>query len=538
MANNKYVIKKGDTLSEIAAANNTTVAELTRLNNITDPNKIFAGAEIVLNNGGGSSNATSSSKTSPSHTYNGTPTAMPTFGVLPTKPTYDTTKWDETEKGSAALGVYNTAMDAVTGYNDFAFSQQGWLDNVLGKIKNYGDFSYDVNGDALYQQYKDKYIQQGKMAMGDAIGQASAMTGGYGNSYAQSVGQQVYQGELQKLNDIVPQLYQLALDRYNMGKEDLYNQYGLASTERQNEYGMYQDKYGRLVDAYGIANDAYYNGANLHQSEQSAANSAAGKAFDDAMALWGADTSQKWSEWEADESLRQYGNSEWWKQQQAASAKAESMISSGIMPDAATLEAWGVSEDMAQAMVEVVHEAKQAGIDERNRAEAHDIAMTLIANGVDVPREIAAIAGLSPNAVKALQEVYQKNAGVIEDEVIEGEATPSGISQKIIDELKNYTTLEGQADYLASLQNAEIIDEDQVMELLDQYGVVPLTERIWEMVDDGGVNWLWGIDKNGKVRDQFGNEYTMKELLTELEKTMSAKKAREYVKKLQEQLGI
>jgi hypothetical protein len=214
------------------------------------------------------------------------------------------------------------------------------------------------------------------------------------------------------------------------------------------------------------------------------------------------------------------------------------MISAGIMPDAATLEAWGVSEDMAQAMVEVVHEAKQAGIDERNRAEARDIALTLIANGVDVPREISAIAGLSPNAVKALQEVYQKNAGAIEDEVIEGEATPSGISQKIIDELKNYTTLQGQADYLASLKNAGKITEDEAMELLDQYGIVPLTERNWEMVDDGGINGLWGIDQNGVVRDQFGNEYTLKELQKELEKTMSAKEAREYVKKLQEQLGI
>ncbi|MEE1356596.1 MAG: hypothetical protein UHG68_03415 [Clostridia bacterium] len=471
--------------------------------------------------------------------YIETPTEKPKFGSLPTKATYDTTKWDDTSKGQAALNEYNTAKNAVTGYNDFAFSQQGWLDNVLGKIKNYGDFSYDLNGDALYQQYKDKYIQQGKMAMADTMGQAAAMTGGYGNSYAQSVGQQVYQGELQKLNDIVPQLYQLALDRYTMGKEDLYNQYGLASTERQNEYGMYQDKYGHLVDAYGIANDAYYNGANLHQSEQSATNSAAGKAFDDAMALWGADTSQKWSEWEADESLRQYGNSEWWKQQQAAGAKAEGMISAGIMPDAATLEAWGVSEDMAQAMVEVVHEVKQAGIDERNRAEAHDIAMTLIANGVDVPREISAIAGLSPNAVKALQEVYQKaSGGNFESDADTVPTDTSGIDQKIIDEMQNYTTQDGQADYLAAQIRAGKITDDQAIKLLDQYGIVPLTERNWEMTDDGGVNWLWGIDKDGKVRDQFGNEYTMKELLTELEKTMTTKEAKEYIKQLQEQLGI
>lgn len=215
------------------------------------------------------------------------------------------------------------------------------------------------------------------------------------------------------------------------------------------------------------------------------------------------------------------------------------MISAGIMPDAATLEAWGVSEDMAQAMVEVVHEVKQAGIDERNRAEAHDIAMTLIANGVDVPREISAIAGLSPNAVKALQEVYQKaSGGNFESDADTVPTDTSGIDQKIIDEMQNYTTQDGQADYLAAQISAGKITEDQAIKLLDQYGIVPLTERNWEMADDGGVNWLWGIDKDGKVRDQFGNEYTMKELLTELEKTMTTKEAKEYIKQLQEQLGI
>lgn len=486
--------------------------------------------------------------------YIETPTEKPKFGSLPTKATYDTTKWDETVKGQTALNEYNTAKNAVTGYNDFAFSQQGWLDDVLGKIKNYGDFSYDVNGDALYQQYKDKYIQQGKMAMADTMGQAAAMTGGYGNSYAQSVGQQVYQGELQKLNDIVPQLYQMALDRYTMGKEDLYNQYGLASTERQNEYGMYQDKYGRLVDAYGIANDAYYNGANLHQSEQSAANSAAGKAFDDAMALWGADTSQKWSEWEADESLRQYGNSEWWKQQQAAGAKAEGMISAGIMPDAATLEAWGVSEDMAQSMVEVVDEAKQAGIDERNRAEARDIAMTLIANGVDVPREISAIAGLSPNAVKALQEVYQNAQG--------GESEPedglTGVSSTIIKKCESFTSNTELANYLNGMEASDAISPAQADQLYAHFvddnekyienddGSLSISYKDmvgstsgWEMVNDGGVNGLWGVDNDAIVKAPNGESIRLDALVDKLvDEGMTKSEAKAAVKTLQEYLGI
>lgn len=43
-----YRIKSGDTLSAIAARNDTTVAELKRLNNIKDVNKIYAGKSLKL----------------------------------------------------------------------------------------------------------------------------------------------------------------------------------------------------------------------------------------------------------------------------------------------------------------------------------------------------------------------------------------------------------------------------------------------------------------------------------------------------------
>jgi len=43
-----YTIAQGDTLSKIAAANNTTVASLASLNNISDPNKIYAGSSLKL----------------------------------------------------------------------------------------------------------------------------------------------------------------------------------------------------------------------------------------------------------------------------------------------------------------------------------------------------------------------------------------------------------------------------------------------------------------------------------------------------------
>lgn len=234
-----------------------------------------------------------------------TPVSAPTSEPLPTKPTYDDTSYDDTEKGKATLGAYNTAKDAVEGYGDFTYGNQQQFDEIMDKILNREKFSYNLNGDALYQQYKDKYIKQGKMAMGDAIGQASAMTGGYGNSYAQSVGQQAYQAQLDNLNDIVPELYQMALDKYNMEGQDLYNQYGMLSDDRTRAYGEWKDGYDMLMDKLGIARGDYYDGADMHYTEQNNKNTVAGMEFDDAMDIWNANNTESWNQAEWDESGRQ-----------------------------------------------------------------------------------------------------------------------------------------------------------------------------------------------------------------------------------------
>lgn len=243
-----------------------------------------------------------------------TPVSAPEFKPMPTNPTYDQTTWDETTKGKEALGAYNTAKDAVSEYKPFEFSQNGWLENVKSGIQNYGDFTFDLNGDALYQQYKDKYIQHGKLAMQDAIGQASAMTGGYGNSYAQSVGQQQYQASLDNLNDIIPEIYQMQLDRYNTGKQDLYNQYGMLLSEYEREYGAYSDEYNKLLDKLGIYQDDYYKGGELFYTERDNKNSIAAQEFADAMSIWNNNTDQAWERAKWDESARQYVKDELWKQ--------------------------------------------------------------------------------------------------------------------------------------------------------------------------------------------------------------------------------
>lgn len=131
---------------------------------------------------------------------------------------------------------------------------QNQIGALIDQITNRDKFSYDLNADALYQQYADQYMQKGKLAMMDTMGQAQAMTGGYGNSYAQSVGQQAYQGYLQQLNEVVPELYQMAYDRYNQEGQDLLNQYSLLANQDDTDYGRYRDGvsdyYTQLQQAY------------------------------------------------------------------------------------------------------------------------------------------------------------------------------------------------------------------------------------------------------------------------------------------------
>ena len=137
------------------------------------------------------------------------------------------------------------------------------MQEALDAIRKRKKFSYDLNGDALYQQYKDKYVQQGKQAMQDTMWQAAALTGGYGSTYGQAVGQQQYDAYLQNLNDVVPELYQLALSRYQMEGDDLKTQYSLLADQYQQEYGQYRDKVGDWQTERNFLSGRYDSERNL-----------------------------------------------------------------------------------------------------------------------------------------------------------------------------------------------------------------------------------------------------------------------------------
>ena len=60
--------------------------------------------------------------------------------------------------------------------------------------------------DDLYKMYADQYEHNARKAMQDAMGDAQAMTGGYGSTFSQLVGQQAYDETMSSMNDIALQL--------------------------------------------------------------------------------------------------------------------------------------------------------------------------------------------------------------------------------------------------------------------------------------------------------------------------------------------
>ena len=163
-------------------------------------------------------------------------------------------RYTPSDNVTAAQSYLQGILDNKPGSYQSKYTDQ--MQGLYDRIMNREKFNYDLNGDMLYRQYADQYQRMGQQAMMDTMGQAAAMTGGYGNSYAQTAGQQTYQGYLQQLNEMVPQLYQQAHARYAQEGEDLRNQYAMAQSADAQDYARHQDAYNQWADERSYAQSA------------------------------------------------------------------------------------------------------------------------------------------------------------------------------------------------------------------------------------------------------------------------------------------
>lgn len=152
------------------------------------------------------------------------------------------------------------------------------LDGILGR-KEFSYGSEDLMSDSLYQMYRDNYMRQGDLAMRDTMGNAAALTGGYGSTYAQAAGQQAYDNYLANLNDMALQFADRAYQRYQDETADRYNQLSSVMGLDNTDYSRYRDTVddyykdlnymnNRYAQEYGFDYDEYLNQISQQQWQQ------------------------------------------------------------------------------------------------------------------------------------------------------------------------------------------------------------------------------------------------------------------------------
>lgn len=188
------------------------------------------------------------------------------------------------------------------------------MNDTIGRIRDREPYRFDLDTNGLYQQYRNQYTKLGQQAMKDTMGQAAGLTGGYGSSYAQNVGQQAYNGYLEKLNNIVPDLYAQGKAAYDADTNNLYNQLAMYGDAYNRDYNTWRDQLG---------DQRYY--------EQ--------LAYDRDQAQLDRDWQQKQWDYNVQQDTQNHSYN-----------LAMQMIQSGQVPDAGMLQAAGIDAAYAKKM--------------------------------------------------------------------------------------------------------------------------------------------------------------------------------------------
>ncbi len=158
-------------------------------------------------------------------------------------------------------GAYIEAMNYTNALlqklNSGRTSYTDQVEAMMAQIQNREDFEYDVDKDQLFQQALASAMGSGKTAMQDTIGQASALTGGYGSTYATSAGNQAYNAFIEDAYNNLPEYYQMALNAYQMEGEEMYKELAMLSDADAREYQ-------RTFDAF---NANFANAQNIYNQD-------------------------------------------------------------------------------------------------------------------------------------------------------------------------------------------------------------------------------------------------------------------------------
>lgn len=194
------------------------------------------------------------------------------------------------------------------------------MEEIFQKLQSRDPFSYDPTGDKLYETYRTQYEKAGSLAREDASARAAAMTGGYGNSYGQTVGQEAYEDIMSGLDSLAMELYDRAKEEYEQEGDALLHQYDRLAKELDREQKLAAEEYDRALAAEKLEYDRQQAAEKLEYDRQQAAEK------------------------------QEYARNR--EQQEQALTLALSMLSQGLMPSQTVLERSGLATEDVEALYE------------------------------------------------------------------------------------------------------------------------------------------------------------------------------------------
>lgn len=196
------------------------------------------------------------------------------------------------------------------------------IDDLLNQILTREDFNYNLEEDPLYSQYKQQYLREGTRAMNDTLASAAASAGGM-NSYAINAAQQAGNYYNAQLNDVVPELYQLAYDKYLDDKASQVENLGLLTDMDYTQYSRYRDTMSDWVNDRDFSYNKYRDDVGDYYTDLGLQT----------------DNSRYENEWNYTTSTND---------QATAYQQAMDFLDAGVMPSASVLAKAGISQAEAE----------------------------------------------------------------------------------------------------------------------------------------------------------------------------------------------
>lgn len=137
--------------------------------------------------------------------------------------------------------TYKTASSSGS-MPQFTYDNESQYKQLLEKVSNPAQFSYDAQQDDVYKAARSAYLREGERASTNALVRASAATGGVPSSYAVTVATQAGDYYAGQVADLIPTLEQNAYQRYLSGLDADRAALSVVEGDRSTAYSRFLDQ--------------------------------------------------------------------------------------------------------------------------------------------------------------------------------------------------------------------------------------------------------------------------------------------------------